>query len=286
MSTPPSWPPPPPSSPPPSSPPPPRPLPRPLPTGSAGAPPPYGQVPAPKKSISPILIVVIVIAAVFGGIMVIGIIAAIAIPGLLRARMSGNEAAAIATMRTMSSAQVAWLGSHNGRPALPSCLGDPASCGDTQSTRFLDAEIASLGTRSGYDFGFVLRPGEEEQASDSTASAPTGDAAGAASDPTDAEVRAELEKFSTPDPGAAPTTPAMPGSPGPSPAPVRPRRRGQPIDRGGYAYWASPANPGVSGSRRFCVDETGVIREYLLDAPWTPPSDAEPGCPDTGRALQ
>jgi type II secretory pathway pseudopilin PulG len=177
----------------------------------------------PKKSLSPILIVVIVIAAVFGGIMVIGIIAAIAIPGLLRARMTGNEASAIGALRAMSSAQAVWISTHNGRPALPSCLGDPASCGDNPSTRYLDPEIASLATRSGYEFGFVLRPGGEEQA---------------------------------------------------------------PADAGGFAYWASPTTLGSTGNRRFCVDETGVVREYGRDAAWTPPSDAEPHCPDSGRPLQ
>jgi len=223
---------------------------------------------------SPIIIVVIVIAAVFGGIMVIGIIAAIAIPGLLRARMTGNEASAIGTMRMMSSAQAAWSASHDGRPALPSCLADPASCGDTQATRYLDAATASLATHNGYEFGFVLRPGADE---------PPQDAAGqasAAGDPTDAQVRAELEKFSTPDTGASPATPA---GPGPS---VRARRGGQPIGGAGFAYWASPTTFGSTGTRRFCVDETGVVREYGRDAVWTPPSDAEPRCPDTGRPLQ
>ena len=36
---------------------------------------------------------------------IIGIIAAIAVPGLLRARMSGNEASAIGSLRSMNSAQ-------------------------------------------------------------------------------------------------------------------------------------------------------------------------------------
>src|SRR6478752_5762110 len=36
---------------------------------------------------------------------IIGIIAAIAIPGLLRARMSGNEASAIGSVRALGSAQ-------------------------------------------------------------------------------------------------------------------------------------------------------------------------------------
>ena len=37
---------------------------------------------------------------------IIGIIAAIAVPGLLRARMSGNEASAIGSLRAINSAQV------------------------------------------------------------------------------------------------------------------------------------------------------------------------------------
>ena len=36
---------------------------------------------------------------------IIGIIAAIAVPGLLRARISGNEASAIGSLRAVSSAQ-------------------------------------------------------------------------------------------------------------------------------------------------------------------------------------
>src|SRR5436305_3599442 len=36
---------------------------------------------------------------------IIGIIAAIAVPGLLRARISGNEASAIGSLRAISSAQ-------------------------------------------------------------------------------------------------------------------------------------------------------------------------------------
>ncbi len=42
---------------------------------------------------------------------IIGIIAAIAIPGLLRARMSGNEASAIGSMRAVNSAQSTYASS-------------------------------------------------------------------------------------------------------------------------------------------------------------------------------
>ena len=42
---------------------------------------------------------------------IIGIIAAIAIPGLLRARMSGNEASAIGSVRAVNSAQASYSSS-------------------------------------------------------------------------------------------------------------------------------------------------------------------------------
>ena len=45
---------------------------------------------------------------------IIGIIAAIAVPGLLRARMSGNEASAIGSMRAINTAQVNYSQKCNG----------------------------------------------------------------------------------------------------------------------------------------------------------------------------
>ena len=45
---------------------------------------------------------------------IIGIVAAISAPGLLRARMSGNEASAIGSMRAISTAQHAYAGKCNG----------------------------------------------------------------------------------------------------------------------------------------------------------------------------
>jgi prepilin-type N-terminal cleavage/methylation domain-containing protein len=45
---------------------------------------------------------------------IIGILAAIAVPGLLRARMSGNEASAIGSMRAINSAQVTYASTCGG----------------------------------------------------------------------------------------------------------------------------------------------------------------------------
>ena len=85
--------------------------------------------------------VVVILLAVF----VLGIIAAIAIPGLLRARMVGNEAAAIGTMRAINSAQVSYYQQCKGyAPNLP----ELRSAGD-----FLQSDLTSAVTvvRSGYN---------------------------------------------------------------------------------------------------------------------------------------
>jgi hypothetical protein len=47
-----------------------------------------------------------------------------------------------------------------------------------------------------------------------------------------------------------------------------------------------PANPGVSGNRRFCVDDTGVVLEYAIDAPFSPPTYAQRHCPENGTPLR
>jgi type IV pilus assembly protein PilA len=57
---------------------------------------------------------------------IIGIIAAIAVPGLLRARMSGNEAAAIGSMRAINTAEASYssAAAQGGYAILLSVLGD------------------------------------------------------------------------------------------------------------------------------------------------------------------
>ena len=61
---------------------------------------------------------------------IIGIIAAIAVPGLLRARMSGNEASAIGSLRAINSAQstyAASCGSGFYAPTLVNLAAPPAA---------------------------------------------------------------------------------------------------------------------------------------------------------------
>ena len=59
---------------------------------------------------------------------IIGIIAAIAVPGLLRARMSGNEASAIGSLRAISSGEAAYSSSCGNGSYQASCPRWSASC--------------------------------------------------------------------------------------------------------------------------------------------------------------
>jgi type IV pilus assembly protein PilA len=77
---------------------------------------------------------------------IIGIIAAIAIPSLLRARISANEAAAQGDSRTVSSSQVAFATSNRGAyGGTLVCLSSPATCGFPSTvTQFLDPQIGNV----------------------------------------------------------------------------------------------------------------------------------------------
>ena len=81
---------------------------------------------------------------------VIGILAAVAVPGLLRARESGNEASAIGSLRAITSGQHAYMSScGNGYYAssLP-ILADPAPVG----AAFISPDLGTAATidKSGY----------------------------------------------------------------------------------------------------------------------------------------
>jgi type IV pilus assembly protein PilA len=82
---------------------------------------------------------------------IIGIIAAIAVPGLLRARMSGNEAAAIGSLRAVNSAQVSYSAAagQGGYAADLPTLGTPCT-GTTGG--FISPDLASAASvlKSGY----------------------------------------------------------------------------------------------------------------------------------------
>jgi type II secretory pathway pseudopilin PulG len=87
---------------------------------------------------------------------IIGIVAAIAIPSLLRARIAANEAAAIGDTRSVVSAEHAYAASNAATYGHISCLGSPGACGFAPNTvAFIDSAIASLTTKQGYVRSFA-----------------------------------------------------------------------------------------------------------------------------------
>ena len=86
---------------------------------------------------------------------IIGIIAAIAIPGLLRARISGNEASAIGSLRAVSSAQSTFAAScSNG---LYASLLTQLGTGPSGGSAFISPDLGSSATvtKSGYNVGMA-----------------------------------------------------------------------------------------------------------------------------------
>ena len=90
---------------------------------------------------------------------IIGIIATIAIPSLLRARVSANESATLGDIRTLISAQAAYQSANSGfYDGNLSCLTQPTACIPSYPSiapTFLDSQLASQNSKSGYNRLFV-----------------------------------------------------------------------------------------------------------------------------------
>src|SRR5574341_914471 len=91
---------------------------------------------------------------------IIGIIAAIAIPSLLRARVSANESATIGDIRTIISAQAAYQSANGGWYAADlTCMGVPSVAGcipnyPANAPTFIDSALAYSISKSGYNRTF------------------------------------------------------------------------------------------------------------------------------------
>jgi type IV pilus assembly protein PilA len=86
------------------------------------------------------------------------IIAAIAIPNLLRAKMAANEASAVGSIRTINTACVTYATEHKSFPLYLANLGPGAQAGASASN-LIDQALAS-GQKSGYVFRY--EPGSEQ----------------------------------------------------------------------------------------------------------------------------
>ena len=107
---------------------------------------------------------------------IISIIAAIAVPGLLRARMTGNETSAIASLKVTTSSQVAYSASwgNGGYAASYAILGTPPT-GTKEAFISSDLGHAAPIQKSGYNFalgpGAGSTPGPNDGAGTATISA-------------------------------------------------------------------------------------------------------------------
>jgi type II secretory pathway pseudopilin PulG len=143
--------------------------------------------------------VIVVVALGLFLVFVVGIIAAIALPGLLRARIAGNEASAIGALLAISSAETSYSASNGGYYDSQACLVKPAGClPEYRGSEFLQEELRQ---RSGYVFTLGGTPAPPERAATTS--------------------RTSLEHFT---------------------------------------MVAAPITPQATGTRTFCVDDSGVVR--------------------------
>ena len=86
---------------------------------------------------------------------IILILAAIAIPNYLRSKIAANEAAAVQTVRQISTAEISYQNTYpqvGFAPDLASLGGPAANCIPSSSTGCILDSVVSAGTKSGYQF--------------------------------------------------------------------------------------------------------------------------------------
>jgi type IV pilus assembly protein PilA len=88
---------------------------------------------------------------------IILIIAAIAIPNLLRSRMSANQASAVSNLRTITTASVSyWVTYANGYPVTLATLGGSGSTATCDAANLVDQTVAAPPfQKSGYQFAYT-----------------------------------------------------------------------------------------------------------------------------------
>jgi type IV pilus assembly protein PilA len=89
---------------------------------------------------------------------IILIIAAIAIPNLLRSRIAANQASAVGSLRTINTAEITYASTYNAGYSLTLAnLAPPSGPTPTASAAGLIDSVLAAGVKSGY--GFTYAPG-------------------------------------------------------------------------------------------------------------------------------
>src|SRR5574337_1895211 len=86
---------------------------------------------------------------------IILIIAAIAIPNLLRSKMAANEASAVGSLRSINTACVSYTTTYGAFPATLAALGPPAAPPATAAAADLIDSVLAAGVKSGYTFTYA-----------------------------------------------------------------------------------------------------------------------------------
>jgi type IV pilus assembly protein PilA len=84
---------------------------------------------------------------------IILIIAAIAIPNLLRSKMAANEASAVGSLRTINTSAVAFSTTYGNYPTVLKDMG-PSTAPTSSAADLIDSVLASS-SKSGYTFGYT-----------------------------------------------------------------------------------------------------------------------------------
>ena len=90
---------------------------------------------------------------------IILIIAAIAIPNLLRARIAANEASAVGSVRTLDTSEITYSATYGTGFAPLASLGGAAGCVAAPATACLIDPVLTAGTKTGYTVAAVAATG-------------------------------------------------------------------------------------------------------------------------------
>lgn len=101
----------------------------------------------------------LILGYIGSAIMPLLIIAAIAIPNLLKSRIAANQASAVGSLRTIDSSEIMYASTYNtGFSPTLAALGPPASGAGSASAAGLIDSVLAAGTKAGYSFVYSTTP--------------------------------------------------------------------------------------------------------------------------------